>query len=128
MLVTHLWTDFKLIAQRHADLRNIAIRKTIARPLAKEIYDIYVNRDLSRFDHTKWLAEELSPEYIKFATKDVYASIEIHKKIVPTWIVESFENVSDVENVSNVKFLILTIISVIAFFYSIIFTKQNKTF
>lgn len=71
------------------------MRKTISRPLAKKIFDIYVGRDVSRFDHGKWLTEELPPQYIEFATKDVYASIEIHKEIVPTWLVMDFDNVTN---------------------------------
>lgn len=49
--------------------------------LHKKIQNIYTERDASDFDHRKWLEPELSTECITFAAKDVFASIEIHKRI-----------------------------------------------
>lgn len=96
----HLWDDFKIPVQRTADLRNLAMRQKalgndLPRSLAGKIRDIYLNRDKSHSELRKWLAEELLQRDIDFATKDVYASIEIHKEMIPTWLVMDFENVTN---------------------------------
>lgn len=89
----HLKSEYRLSLQRYADLRALAVNedgsaaRNLSESVVKQISDIYVGRDVSDFDHTKWLTEELSTECITFASKDVYASIEMHKQLVPTWVV-----------------------------------------
>lgn len=91
--ITHLWTDYQIPVKGYVELREKATfcKEELERRLgsrlqhiAQHLYFIYVHRDLTDFDATKFVALELSEEAIEFAVQDVHSFIETCKHFFPS--------------------------------------------
>lgn len=52
--------------------------------IAQHLYNVWVHRDLTDFDMTKFVEIELEPESIEFAAADAHVFIEIYKHFFPS--------------------------------------------
>lgn len=80
-----LQADYNLLSGGFVDLRFIAKRYDYETRklsyLAKQIVGISLNKDC---DHSSWEDETLPQDYIEYAAMDVFASIKIIKKLIPS--------------------------------------------